>query len=405
MKVSNKRLLNVAFGTTILAGALAVFAVAARGAPAKIALPASYPDVGLVVLGRAVGDNAWSADGEWIGFPMRGPLDWRMHVWKIHPDGTGAVSLTRKPGAAPRSAGGVAFRPSGDFIVFVRENDDVRGTVARALAEPGIGLNCNLWAMTPDGGKSWQLTNLPTSYVAPRGFIHPQFSHDGKKLCWAEALGKFSNQDETMAWGAWAVGVADFAVENGTPKLTRIRRFAPGEQPCFYETHDWSPDDAKILFTGNLQEAQPANGLDLYQFDVTTQKLTRLTATRDDWDEHAHFSPDGMRIAWMSGSGLNVKFPTARWPYWVKYVKTELWIMNSDGSGQHAITSFNEPWTADYRWLRRVVGSTDRAVVSDSSWSPDGKKLAFTLAYEAAIPGGINSILVIMDLSKRNITY
>lgn len=402
MNRTNRIPYSVALGIAIVVAAIAIVGFAAKRSLAKLSPPASYPMVGLTVIDRAVGDNAWSVDGQWIGYPKRSAIDWHMDVWKTRPDGTGAVNLTRKPGGEARSAGGVTFRPSGDFIVFVRENNDVRGRIAEALADPGIGLNCNLWAMTPDGAKSWQLTDAPTSLRAPRGFIHPQFSRDGTKLCWAEALGKFARVDETLAWGAWAIGVADFIVEGGAPKLANIRHFTPGAQPCFYETHDWSLDDTRILFTGNLEKGVPANGLDVYSFDIYAKKLTRLTKTPADWDEHAHFSPDGTRIAWISGADLDVKFPTARWPFWVKYVKTEMLMMNADGSGQHRITFFNEPGSADYEWLRKVVGNTKRVVLSDSSWSPDGKNLAFTLAYEAkTVPGGINSLLVVMDLSKR----
>jgi len=169
--------------------------------------------------------------------------------------------------------------------------------------------------------------------------------------------------------------LADFSIEGGEPKLENIRTLRPGVRKSFYESHSFSPDDKKILFCGNLARGQKESGMDIYEMELSSGRLNRLTKTFDDWDEHAHYSPDGAKIAWMSSRGLNVKFPGIKMHEWKKYLKTELWIMDSDGSNQQRLTYFNEPGHPEYMNGARVI-------VSDSAWSPDGKKIVALLGYK-----------------------
>ena len=375
----------------------------------KPALAAEYPELGFTILDWHIGDNEWSADGAWIAYPKRNPRDWYFDVWIVRPDGTDKRCLTCGETTPQRNSGSVTWHPAGEFLVFTAQNEDTSGKLMDSMAQPGIGLNCNLWAMTPgdapDGARAWQLTHIPTDARAPKGIIHPQFSHDGTRLFWAEAMGRYS-KEPGLEWGEWSLGLADFVITGGVPRLENVRHLQPGESPRFYESHSWSPGDTHILFTANPEAEHPPNGLDVYTLDVRTETLTRLTHTPRDWDEHAHYSPDGATIAWMSGAELNVHFPSVRWPGWVEYVTTELWLMDvkdalqgTDGANPRRITFFNQPDHPHHAWLQEITGGTDRAIVSDSSWSPDGQQIVLTLAYEAEkVPGGINSLLVLMDL-------
>jgi len=136
--------------------------------------------------------------------------------------------------------------------------------------------------------------------------------------------------------------------------------------------------------------------------DATSGDLTRLTHTPADWDEHAHISPDGSTIAWMSGAELEVEFLSVKWPDWKEYITTDLWMMGSDGGNQRRVTYFNQPGHAHHEWLNEKSGvMVVRAVVSDSAWSPDGTQLMFTLAYEAeAEKDGMGSFLVLMNVKR-----
>jgi Tol biopolymer transport system component len=369
---------------------------------AQPTLPKADTEIGITILDTSVGDADWSRDGKTIAYAKRA-TDGYFDIWASKPDGGDKRCLTCGKNFSRRHRGSVTQHPAGNYIVFTTENEDVRGQEAEARAHPGIGMNTNLWAVRSDGSQAWKLTDLPTDYRAPRGMIHPQFSRDGRRLVWTEALGKYSLARE-LAWGEWTLALADFQVVNGAPVLKNIRRFQPGEQHAFYETHDWLPDDGAILFSGNLKRGQPVNADDIYEYAIATERLTQLTNTFEDWDEHAHYSPDGKMIAWMSGADLHVEFPEVRRLEWQKYVKTELWLMDRDGSNQRRVTFFNKPGHRDYEWFQKNVYKTDRVVVSDSAFSPDGKKLVVTLAYEgpaSAQYGNVRSVLVVVDLEKR----
>jgi len=74
-----------------------------------------------------------------------------------------------------------------------------------------------------------------------------------------------------------------------------------------------------------------------------------LTYSDKDWDEHAHYSPDGKQIAWMSSRGFTIDYGTKgdeRLAWNVDMsdaearLKTELWVINTDGSNPKAIKAF-----------------------------------------------------------------
>ncbi len=365
----------------------------------QVNLPEAYPEMGITLIDEWVADVDWMRDGEWIAYTKRNPKDWYMDIWKIRPDGSEAQCLTCYPGAPQKHSGSVTWHPSGNYIVFTAANEDVRTKKAEELATPGVGLNTNLWAMTPDGKQFWKLTDYTTDYRKPRGAIHPQFSRDGKRLFWAGPVGKYDIR-KGYEWGEWALFIADFVLQDGKPALRNIQQFQPGAQKSFYESHDWSPDDRKVLFTANLQQGQSVNELDIYAYDLLTGELKNLTNTYKDWDEHAHYSPDGTKILWMSGAELNVKFRNVYGLNWAKDVKTELWIAEQDGRNARRLTYFNQKGHSDWQWFQKNIFPTKRVVVSDSSFSPDEKKAVVCLAYEAR-RRTINSLLAIIDLSKR----
>jgi len=131
-------------------------------------------------------------------------------------------------------------------------------------------------------------------------------------------------------------------------------------------------------------------GLDIYGLDQISGRLTRLTTSHRDWDEHAHYSPDGKRIAWMSSTGFDVEWGDVSGHNWKKYLVTELWMMDADGSKQERLTFFNTEGYPEYRNGRRCV-------VSDSAWGPEGKRIVALLTIENPF-GQLRSELVIIEL-------
>ncbi len=323
----------------------------------------------------------WSHELNLIAFGKLG-LDGYYDVYVMRPDGFGERCLTCGRPEIPRHNGNPAWHPSGEYIVFTAEKKEAPRQ-DDPYAIPGTGINCDLWLISSDGARLWRLTELPLT--RRNGVIHPQFSRDGKKLFWAERLGPGG------AWGEWALKIADFVVDARGPHLENIQIYQPGEQHHFYESHAFSQDGARVLFSGNLLLGQPESGLDIYELDPETGELRRLTPSFDDWDEHAHYSPDGRKIAWMSSSGFAITYPTIQGHEWAKYLATELWLLDADGLNKRRLTYFNEPGHPEY------IGS--RSIVSDNAWSPDGRRIVATVAYET--PQGLRSKIVMIELSDE----
>jgi len=360
----------------------------------------TYPDIKISIIDTNVSDHEWSFDGRFLAYSRAGLPDGYHDVWLVSDDGSSRRCLTCGDATPNKQNGGVSWHPSGEYLVFTAQNEDADGDRADGLAKPGTGLNVNLWVMTADGSRSWKLTDLETDMERPRGIIHPQFSHDGATIFWSQAMGVYDTAPG-REWGEWALMYADFIVFDGTPRIENVRSLQPGAFISFYESHDVSPDNSRLLFSGNLLSGQPLYGLDIYEFEIKTGVLRRLTDTFTDWDEHAHYSPDGEHIYWMSGDELDVSFPAVRNQAWKSYIRTELWIMDSDGSNRKRLTYFNDPTHSDNAWFTEHIADTDRIVVSDNSLHPEGDRLAVTLAYEHPkknSTSAIRSALVILDV-------
>lgn len=301
----------------------------------------------------------WSADGKTITFDRRGE-DGYYDVYVMNSDGSDERCLTcDQPSGLPgRHNGNPAWHPSGRYIVFQSEKNIVPNKLD-AVCSPGAGLLNDLWVVTSDGKKAYKIWNLPYRLRQALGTLHPQFSHDGRKLFWAERIGNGTITKPKSLYGKWVLKIADFTVEDGIPVLKDVREYHPGQQWDFYESHSFSPDDSKVLFSGNIEMGQPGWGLDIYEMDIRTGNVKNLTNTPYVWDEHAHYSPDGKEIVWMSNKGFNM----------AQGLRTEFWIMDSNGNNQRQLSHFNDPSHPHF------LGKQKNFVAADSSFSPDGRKI------------------------------
>ena len=288
------------------------------------------------------------------------------NIYTMRPNGSDVRCLTcdRQRGMPARSKGNPVWDPSGEFIVFQAQNDfKGLGKITDYFANPGAGVNNDLWAMDRAGRRFWRLTDLP-----PRtgGVLHPQFSPDGNRLLWAERV------DAKGVAGTWALRVADFVVGGDGPRIERQQTFQPGQQHQFYESHGFSADGRELLFSGNLERGVALG--DIYLYDPKNGELRNLTQSPGDWDEHAHFSPDGRTIIWMSSKDIPGKVRAEK-------LHTDYWMMNAGGSNKRRLTYFNTPGHPE-----SVDGGLTAA---DFAWSPEGDRIAAYLITDVRKGGKI----------------
>jgi Tol biopolymer transport system component len=298
----------------------------------------------------------WSPRNNLIAYDRR-LGDGYFEIYTATPQGRAERCLTCDKSELPKkSKGNPAWHPSGEYIVFQAQSNFAGlgiiglGKITDYFANPGAGINNDVWVMDKDGRRFWQLTKLK-----PRtGVLHPHFSPNGDKLLWAERIGSQGR------WGEWALKLADFDVSGKEVRMSNVRTFQPGSQKRMYESHGFTPDGSKLLFSGNLERGQDEEGSDIYLFDFTTKELKNLTQSRVDWDEHAHFSPDGRTIVWMSSKDLPAPIPG-------KFLKTDYWLMNADGSNKRRLTYFNTQGHPEYM--------PSGVIAADVAWSGDGSGL------------------------------
>jgi hypothetical protein len=156
---------------------------------------------------------------------------------------------------------------------------------------------------------------------------------------------------------------------DGRPGLQNVRKVELGD-PAFYETHGFSPDGSRLVFSSNLEQPAylPINN-DIFLLDLSSFALTRLTD--QSYNEHAHFFPGGRKIVWMTNTDIKSR-------------GTDLWIMNEDGSGKERLTFFNT-------WGCPEFGGV-RFSVADNSVNAAGDKL---LVFTHDQPSDYGSIMLV----------
>ena len=281
---------------------------------------AAQPNV--TVLREQGGRVDFSPDGSLIAFDAEGD-DHYTDVYTMDADGTNEQCLTCDHADIPDlHNGNPVWHPDGEYIAFQSQDPRHPGLpiIGSLYTSPGSGINNDLAVIKRDGTRYQRLTKVGKG----GGVLHPQFSHDGKKIIWAERI-----SDRSPGLGQWALKMADFVVSEDGPAIENIQEFQPGGFQM-YETHGFSPDDRQILFTA-CRDKDFFNS-DIYLYDL----VTRLTEPSEkNWDEHAHFLPGGEHILWMSSSGIRQKkFAVAP--------RTDYWIMRKDGTEKKRLTRFNE---------------------------------------------------------------
>ena len=324
--------------------------------------PTSYETIAfekVSILDASGGRVSWNKRTGAIAYDKEGNDDY-FDVYIKDNEIASPVCITCDPsfGVPSLHNGQPAWHPSGDYLLFQAQDPGLKSprqlprTSKDFLASPGIGINNNLWLAKKDGSQFWQLTS-----VQPRmGVLHPHFSPDGTKLVWSE----FINERKSPV-GHLVIKLADFSFSNGDPVLGTVQTLRPDDLQL-YETHGFSPDGNLLLYSGIAQEGYYYD-MEIYTYDLTTGTSTRLTSN-EEWDEHAHFTPDGKKIVWSSSQDIPQRKGMSK-------PKLDYWVMNLDGSDKRRLTNFN-----DSRFKFNSKSGFWGTAVADFDWSPDGRSIA-----------------------------
>lgn len=319
------------------------------------------------------GRPAWCPAGEdRIAFDRRSSEDGYFDLWLMRADGSNPVCLTAPPpsGFPVRHAGNPSWHPSGKWLLLnaQKQSHPGAGTGAfDAAAQPGIGFNNDLWILSDDGMQAhllWENPVSPSEAAPQQALYNPRFSHDGTRVAWTHVYNGAEGN-----WGDFVIRVADFSsipvphLETGT-----LREYDPVPACNFKEVHGWSPDDARLIVSGNWRQ-QHEYDQDIGLLDVASGDLVNLTPVpADTWTEAAKMHPSGRKVFYMSSEGYPLRYGV---PAWWEWLATDYWMMDPDGTNRRRITFFNDPGHPEY--TGEIVN------VAQFTWNPDGTRMVGVL--------------------------
>lgn len=222
--------------------------------------------------------TSWAKDR--IAFSSEVPGSKHSDIFTVSPDGADIRQITKSPGYN----GTPSISRDGKRIVFASTRD---------------GAKYQLYVMNANGSNITRLTNAPTI-----AYFNPQFSPEGKRVVYYSEKGDGKDQIWVMR-------------SDGSNKTLLTANIGHNIFP------GWSPDGSKIIFSSSKRDADTSgsyiDGSFLYTMNADGTGLKKLGNIKSFF---ARFSPDGKKIAYISG-----RFP-----------ETQIYIANADGSGALQIT-------------------------------------------------------------------
>jgi len=311
----------------VLGSAFALLALTLSSAAAQSA-PQTFQPLDVFGLEWAT-DPQVAPDGQSVVYVRNGfdvMTDRRVtDLWLAATDG----SLHRPLTSGAASDASPRWSPSGDRLLWVSSEDG----------------SSQLWLRWMDSGEEARITNL----AASPGDL--SWSPDGDWVAFTmfversarpSLLAGMPAPPDGAEWAAPAIQVEDIQYKSdGNPDLieqgyTHVFVVpAEGGTPRQVTSGDfdhtapaWTPEGNLIVVANRRADAdREGNDTDLYEVDITTGGLTRLT-DRYGPDASPVVSPDGSLIAY---TGFDDEY--------LGYQLTRLYLMNRDGSGQREIAT------------------------------------------------------------------
>lgn len=313
----------------------------------------------LTAPGASSASPAWSPNGSKIGYESFRALDGSnasipaVNIWVMNADGSGNTPLTRLTAQAVSSIHS-AWSPDGSKIAF----DSTR---ALDGANASIGVP-NVWVVNSDGSAAAPLTKLTASMASS---VLPAWSPDGTRIAFVSARALNGTNSAIAVRNVWIMN-ADGSNQHPLTQLS-----AAGSSDIA-----WSPDGARIAFVstrsldGTDAVGNAANVWVMNADGSGATPLTRLTSLYNMTTEAPEWSPDGKRILYVSSRAVDGSDNGGS--------VMNIWIMNADGSGSRplttltAATNYQPSWSSDggrivFCATRRLDG-TD-APNSNATWN------------------------------------
>jgi Tol biopolymer transport system component len=312
----------------------------------------------------------WAPDSRQIVFDRKN-ADGYYDLYVCDLEGRITRALTdANPAITQRNNGNGVYDPTGRFIVFLSEAPQHPYDGIKSIADPGVGLYCDLWATDAEGGRFWQLTHMPLRATDAVAYVNPHFSPDGRTLIWTERYAAGGHHN----WGLWRIRCADFVVEDGRPGLRNQRvAFTPAQGN--YVTCMGATPDGRWLLAGNL-DGQHEYGMDEYLWAPGAGSLTDLLQSPGSWEEGAAVGPDGS-VIFMSDvdSAYRRDFERADWAAQPR--TSEYYLIDPSTGHREQLTWFNDPEAGE-----STIAPGRRCIVAALDVSPDGRHLAGTLGID-----------------------